>query len=149
MKPAREAELIPIDILQALNQVRKVVRAAGLMIEASQWRTRAGTGQSLQYAQSHTAANSVPYVTPMPATPLSAALGPAAQATIPSTPLTAHSFAANSMPYDRADSMHSLPARSLTTSITDGYMGPSGLGMVSTVLSPTGLRKETKSSGMG
>jgi hypothetical protein len=88
------------------------------------------------------------YMTPMPATPLSAALGPAAQATIPSTPinLASHPYMPGVPVYERADSLLSMPTRSITSSVADSYMGVSGLGMTSTVLSPTSLRKETKTS---
>ena len=39
-----------------------------------------------QYANSSLSTGSIGYITPVPATPLSAALGPAAQATVPNTP---------------------------------------------------------------
>lgn len=52
----------------------------------SHHRTRGGSGSG---------SSSSPYINSIPATPLSAALGPAAQATVPSTPATSMSFDAS------------------------------------------------------
>jgi hypothetical protein len=51
-----------------------------------------------------------PVSVPLPATPLSAALGPAAQATVPTTPASAYTdqfFAGNV--FQRADSLLNMP----------------------------------------
>ncbi|MCJ1355598.1 MAG: RAM signaling network component [Icmadophila ericetorum] len=58
----------------------------GQRFKSSHHRTRRGSGSG---------SSSSPYVNSIPATPLSAALGPAAQATVPSTPATSMSFDAS------------------------------------------------------
>jgi len=58
------------------------------------------------------ASSTSPQSVPLPATPLSAALGPAAQATVPSTPASAYSdrFFAGDV-FQRADTLLSMPAK--------------------------------------
>ena len=66
----------------------------------------AGTAASV----TQTSTNASPVSVPLPATPLSAALGPAAQATVPSTPASAYTdqfFAGNV--FQRADSLLNMP----------------------------------------
>lgn len=135
MRDARSMQLLPSDIIIMLRPVQKASREAGRLIEVSPWSYLAdmnsanpppniyGPPLQTQHSQhhpsvsapglvSHTAsANSSasPQSVPLPATPLSAALGPAAQATVPSTPASAYSekFFAGDV-FQRADTLLSM-----------------------------------------
>lgn len=117
MREVRSMQLLPSDIIILLRPVQKASREAGRLIEVSPWAYLADPdrhpppgslyGPPLQapHLQHQTSAstsaitNSHFQHNPMmssqsitvPATPLSAALGPAAQATVPSTPASAYS----------------------------------------------------------
>ena len=150
--------LIPNEILLILRQVQRLVKECGILIETSPWKYLAApqyqqqlavssammqTGSNLNGVSGPASATSPasPYVTPLPATPLSAALGPAVQATVPSMPMTQNTYIFSGTVFERADSLLSMPARSLTTGITDGYNQTGGSGMPSTLLSPIGARR--------
>ncbi|KAF3491880.1 RAM signaling pathway protein domain-containing protein [Arthroderma uncinatum] len=113
----REAKtfcLLPSEIVATLRIVQKTIREAGRLIDTSPWSYLAELHTSnpsnpsnavsqhqsngnLHYSNSSTsiasqsslASGSSPQSATMPATPLSAALGPAAQATVPSTAIPA------------------------------------------------------------
>lgn len=135
MREARSMQLLPQDIIIILRPVQKASREAGRLIEASPWSYLSDIshapsnlyGPPLQtpHAQHQTSVSTSaltshpnPYglavgVSPqsvtVPATPLSAALGPAAQATVPSTPASAYSdkFFEGDV-FQRADSLLSM-----------------------------------------
>ena len=143
--------LIPNEILAILRQVQRLVKDSGVLIETSPWKYLAAPQYQQSVAGSSFNSNSnpivatspaSPYVTPLPATPLSAALGPAVQATVPSVPLPQNPYGIfNGTYFDRSDSLLSMPARSLTAGVTDGYNQAGGSGMPSTLLSPIGARR--------
>lgn len=131
MKEVRSMQLLPQDIVIILRPVQKASQQAGRLIEASPWSYLADMyGPPIQpphlqhQASSSTSAippNSTPFhlntnLSPqsitVPATPLSAALGPAAQATVPTTPASAYSdrFFEGDV-FQRADSLLSMPAQ--------------------------------------
>lgn len=136
MREVRSMQLLPQDIIMVLRPVQKASREAGRLIEASPWSYLADMapnppnglyGPPLQPPQHHAsvsasalASQSLPYLTTgmspqsvtVPATPLSAALGPAAQATVPSTPASAYSdkFFEGDV-FQRADSLLSMPTQ--------------------------------------
>ncbi|CAG7930416.1 unnamed protein product [Penicillium olsonii] len=117
MREARSMQLLPSDVIILLRPVQKASREAGRLIEASPWAYLADPdrhpppgsiyGPPLQnpHMQHHPSASAsaiinshfphggtiTPQSITVPATPLSAALGPAAQATVPSTPASAYS----------------------------------------------------------
>ncbi|KAL4956546.1 RAM signaling pathway protein-domain-containing protein [Aspergillus filifer] len=108
MREVRSMHLLPPEVIVALRPVQKASREAGRLIEASPWSYLAdmapGNGPPAIYGPplpSHGAYQHNPHhhqintsLSPsiaLPATPLSAALGPAAQATVPSTPASAYS----------------------------------------------------------
>ncbi|KUL84499.1 hypothetical protein ZTR_06186 [Talaromyces verruculosus] len=133
MREVRNMQLLPPDIVTILRPVQKASREAGRLIETSPWSYFADVpaaphipyvyGPPLQTSQHHPSSSApAPYLSSsgrlpgaspqssaMPATPLSAALGPAVQATIPSTPASAYSdrFFAGDV-FQRADTLLSM-----------------------------------------
>lgn len=117
MREVRSMQLLPPDIVVVLRPVQKASREAGRLIEASPWSYLAdmssanaqgniyGPPLQGQHSQHHASTSMLP-----PATPLGAALGPAAQATVPSTPASAYSdkFFEGDV-FQRADSLLSMP----------------------------------------
>src|SRR5438876_1202814 len=114
-------DILPIELIHLLRPVQKSVKEVGIAIDTSRWVTLAtlqnptpqmaqtltqqGLSQSAATPISAVSLNS-PYITPNPATPQSAALGPAVQATVPSTPYSAvFNGTAGGNLFDRADSM--------------------------------------------
>ncbi|PGH27497.1 hypothetical protein AJ80_00738 [Polytolypa hystricis UAMH7299] len=130
MREAKNLRVLPQDVVMALRPVQKAIRDAGRLIDGSAWSYLAELNTSnpsgaypphlqtthmQQYSNSSTSTimsgstltnGSSPQSVPLPATPLSAALGPAAQATVPSTPISATSdrFFAGDV-FQRADSL--------------------------------------------
>ncbi|KAK2780808.1 RAM signaling network component [Onygenales sp. PD_12] len=133
MREARNLRLLNPEIVAPLRPVQKASREAGRLIDSSPWSylaelntsNPAGTYPPQIHPQHYTHSStstmlssastlingSSPQSVPLPATPLSAALGPAAQATIaqaavPSTPASAYSdrFFAGDV-FQRADSL--------------------------------------------
>lgn len=117
MREVRNMQLLPSDVVILLRPVQKASREAGRLIEVSPWAYLADPdrhpppssiyGPPLQapHMHHHTSVSAsaiinshfqhngsiTPQSITVPATPLSAALGPAAQATVPSTPASAYS----------------------------------------------------------
>lgn len=139
MRQVRSMQLLPQDVVIILRPVQKASREAGRLIEASPWsyladmvantaapgnlygpplqppgsqhQTSASTSALVGHPNAyHLAANMSPQSVTVPTTPLSAALGPAAQATVPSTPASAYSdrFFEGDV-FQRADSLLSMP----------------------------------------
>ncbi|KZF25732.1 hypothetical protein L228DRAFT_280952 [Xylona heveae TC161] len=144
VKEARSYDLIPNDVLHALRLPQKQLREVGALITQSPWSelgSQSATIPPLQPGMTHSgflgpsalgvsmsplgaiaaptsatsvAPNSSPYVTPLPATPLSAALGPAVQATVPSTPsgtMNSPGFFPGGALYERTESLASSQGR--------------------------------------
>ncbi|KAI9751689.1 MAG: hypothetical protein M4579_005954 [Chaenotheca gracillima] len=155
VKDARSYELIPKEIFTLIRPISKAVKEVGILIEQSPWDllttpvqaqpiTHAMIQAGLQQQSNHHPGGTngmqestlSPYVSPLPATPLSAALGPAAQATIPSSASSARRqdplFAGNV--FERAESLLSQHSRTMTSSVADSR------GQIPTLLSPNGLR---------
>ncbi|KAE8144841.1 cell morphogenesis protein Sog2 [Aspergillus avenaceus] len=134
LREVRNMHLLPPDVVAILRPVQRASREAGRMIEASPWSyladmTAGNTPANLygpplqsQHAQHgasvsnsngyHISTSLSPQSVTLPATPLSAALGPAAQATVPSTPASAYSdkFFEGDV-FQRADSLLSMPSQ--------------------------------------
>lgn len=131
MREIRSMQLLPPDIVIILRPVQRPSREAGRLIEASPWSYLADMasqnapgniygpplqGQHSQHQGSVSNPTGFPMnamsppSVPLPATPLSAALGPAAQATVPSTPASAYSdkFFEGDV-FQRADALLSMP----------------------------------------
>ncbi|KAL4878538.1 RAM signaling pathway protein-domain-containing protein [Aspergillus karnatakaensis] len=128
MREVRGMHLLPSEVIVILRPVQKASREAGRLIEASPWSYLADMapgnapptiyGPPLPSQNSHLHAQHHPQINTslspqsitLPATPLSAALGPAAQATVPSTPASAYSdkFFEGDV-FQRADSLLSMP----------------------------------------
>ncbi|KAL2374990.1 cell morphogenesis protein Sog2 [Blastomyces gilchristii SLH14081] len=130
MREARNFHLLNPEVVITLRPVQKACREAGRLIDASPWSYLAELNTSNPtpfyppHSQTHhfqhftnsststmlsvgsTLTNGSSQSVPLPATPLSAALGPAAQATVPSTPASAYSdrFFAGDV-FQRADSL--------------------------------------------
>lgn len=133
MREAKSLRVLPPDIVVILRPVQKANKDAGRLIDASPWSYLAELNTSNPsyppHLQPHhvqnypgSSASSMtngsmtslacgpsPQSLAMPATPLSAALGPAAQATVPSAPVSASSdrFFAGDV-FQRADSLLSM-----------------------------------------
>ena len=90
VKRAKELDIIPTDIIQLLRPVQTSVKEAGKLINSSPWSYLAADNVPVHDVYHHSPSSSSPYVTSMPPTPLSAALGPAAQATVPTTPASSY-----------------------------------------------------------
>ena len=92
---AKRLEVVPNDVIQWMRPVLKLARSAFIDINKSPWSSFAyvddapsTNGNGYHRARgSSGGSSSSPFS--VPATPLSAALGPAAQATVPSTPASA------------------------------------------------------------
>lgn len=133
MREIRSMQLLPPDIIIILRPVQRASREAGRLIEASPWSFLAdmssnnagnlyGPPLPTPHAQHQGPSSSAsgfslntslsPQSVALPATPLSAALGPAAQATVPSTPASAYSdkFFEGDV-FQRADSLLSMPSQ--------------------------------------
>ena len=132
MREVRGMQLLPSDLIVLLRPVQRASREAGRLIDASPWSYLADMApsnapaniygpplqpQHLQHQPSvsnssnfHINSSVSPQSIHLPATPLSAALGPAAQATVPSTPASAYSdkFFEGDV-FQRADSLLSMP----------------------------------------
>ena len=120
LKESRKHQLMPDDVRHWVRPIHASTREAAKLIAESPWNSltteadfqttpqpqlqtqmRAENGYQQHRAKtsggSAAGSNSSPYTPSVPATPLSAALGPAAQATVPATPASAieDSFAGN------------------------------------------------------
>ncbi|KAI9710200.1 MAG: hypothetical protein M1812_007472 [Candelaria pacifica] len=137
VRSARDYNLLSPDIQQVLQPVYKAAKEAGRLIDESPWKSIVDALPLLSYYQqlhtppppitesmmanlyshdpsgSSTSAAPTPgsYHTPLPPTPLSAALGPAAQATVPSTPSAYPSGPFSGNVFERAESLLSMPTR--------------------------------------
>ncbi len=105
VKRAKDLKYIPTDIILILRPVQTSVKEAGKLINSSPWSHLAAENLPSHDIYHHNSDSSSPYVNSMPATPLSAALGPAAQATVPTTPASSYGerFFAGDV-FQRADS---------------------------------------------
>ncbi len=137
VKVARGYGLLSPDVQQVLQPVYKAAKEAGKLIDESPWRYLADAPSPLGHSSLHTPPPPITesmmqnlylhepgssssmstahtpgsYVNPLPPTPLSAALGPAAQATVPSTPSAYHSGPFSGNVFERAESLLSMPTR--------------------------------------
>lgn len=128
MRDAKNLRLLSQDVVMTLRPVQKAIREAGRLIDTSPWSYLAelntsnsnGAHQNMHVSNSQHLAHpststvhsgSSPQSTTLPATPLSAALGPAAQATVPHTPASASSarFFAGDV-FQRADALLQMSA---------------------------------------
>lgn len=113
---AKVLDLVPLNIIQTLRPVQKSSRDAFLYINSSPWVALLTDNASAvpsfngHHRGSGSGASGSPYTMSVPATPLSAALGPAAQATVPSTPASANSLDRSFQGdvFQRADSLLSM-----------------------------------------
>lgn len=116
IREAKVLDLVPLNIIQTLRPVQKSSRDAFLYINSSPWvaliTDNAPPMPSFNghHRGSGSGPSHSPYMTSVPATPLSAALGPAAQATVPSTPASATSLDRSFQGdvFQRADSLLSM-----------------------------------------
>ncbi|EIT78396.1 cell morphogenesis protein Sog2 [Aspergillus flavus] len=122
MREVKSMHLLPSEIVMFLRPVQRASREAGRLIEGSPWSYLAdmtsgnapaniyGPPLQSQHSQHQISTSLSPQSVTLPATPLSAALGPAAQATVPSTPASAYSdkFFEGDV-FQRADSLLSMP----------------------------------------
>lgn len=127
MRELKRLRLLPQEIVMTLRPVQMTSREAGRLIDASPWSYLAelnsssanAAGPQQRSESSLSTSSSIPTSAPtngsspqsiqIPATPLGAALGPAAQATVPSTPASASrdKFFAGDI-FQRADSLLSM-----------------------------------------
>lgn len=92
VRTTKNANLIPVDLLHLIHPVHTCARATLIDISRSPWVRLAAITEPSPLANKHTrhgaggssGSTPSPFLPSIPATPLSAALGPAAQATVPS-----------------------------------------------------------------
>ncbi|CAG8952233.1 hypothetical protein HYFRA_00000973 [Hymenoscyphus fraxineus] len=134
VKEARGAtNLIPTEAVQILRPLQKVIRETSHLIHNSPWAFLTGPQRSngLSHGATYIVRSPVSQV-PLPMTPQSAALGPAVQATMPSTPQGYnHMFSPNF--FERADAYLATNGSSVASSRT-GTMS-SSMGSMSSTLS--------------
>jgi hypothetical protein len=138
---------LPIDIKARLRPIQQSMKETCDLMMSSPWAYFARQSGPEQIASPYSAQSS----TPLPMTPQSAALGPAVQATVPSTPQSA-SFASmfGGGPYERTDTllamgglgmsrtgtMNSSSTASLTTASLNSMGSTDGILTPSSALSP-------------
>ena len=104
VREAKYLELISMELIKIIYPLQRSFSELGRSIKSSPWEplTQENSDQQLQQQQlstegasryrSRTDSGNSPYMTNVPATPLSAALGPAAQATVPTSATLNRSF---------------------------------------------------------
>lgn len=120
VKEARTmTSLLPTEVITLLRPLQKAVKETGFLIQTSPWAFLAAPQPSNGTVNQATVNMQSPVSqvsqVPLPVTPQSAALGPAVQATVPSTPYSAM-FSGNV--FERADALLSMTTNSNTTSRT-------------------------------
>lgn len=116
VREARLLSLISMELLKVIHPLQKSFSETGRCIKSSPWepltRENKEQQQQQQQQQNHDGSyrhraraesGNSPYATNVPATPLSAALGPAAQATVPTSAAFDRSFAGDV--FQRADEL--------------------------------------------
>ncbi|KAI9755252.1 MAG: RAM signaling network component [Lichina confinis] len=128
VKDSCSLQFLSTNVVQMMRPMSRAIKEVGTLIETSPWRyltdvqprvAPPGPLNTSGPAYSHNGgASASPYISPLPATPLSAALGPAAQATVPTgagAGAGAGSSSRNGMfsgnVFERADSLLSNPRR--------------------------------------
>ena len=114
MRDAKSMQVLTMESIVVLRPVQKASREASKLIDSSPWSFLTDNNintsiPAINQFQGGAQNGLSPLSVALPATPLSAALGPAAQATIPSTPASAYGdqfFAGNV--FQRADSLLSM-----------------------------------------
>lgn len=130
-------DLLTNDVIALLRPLQKAIRETGQMWHASPW---SFSPNSVQGHGSSTYGNQSPSSQiPLPMTPASAALGPAVQATVPSTPqsgLYNSMFSGNV--FERADALLSMTSgtASRTGTLTSSFGSSDGATTPSSLLSP-------------
>lgn len=120
-------DLLTNETVALLRPLQKAVREAGQLIQASPWAQSSSSVNGSSYGvQSPNSQLSLPM------TPASAALGPAVQATVPSTPYSAM-FSGNV--FERADHLLSMSGVGSRTGTMTSAMGD-GLMMPASAMSP-------------
>ena len=118
--------LVPNEAIALLRQLQKTIKETGQLIHSSPWADHGSSGQPNGISNGSYASLGVQSpVSQIPMTPASAALGPAVQATVPSTPQSASYNALFSNNWvERADALLSMTSansyRSATMSSTVG-----------------------------
>lgn len=119
IRAAKHVELVPTDVLRIIHPVHVSAREALSNIKGSPWARLLGNAESSPLTNGSnrhrpggsSGSTTSPFAPSIPATPLSAALGPAAQATVPSTPSSISASLDRSFQGDvfqRADSLLNL-----------------------------------------
>jgi hypothetical protein len=123
--------LLPwVDVIGLLRPLQKEVKLCSQLIQQSPWSSNPTNGTY--------GVQSPVGQMPLPMTPQSAALGPAVQATVPSTPNTSYNAMFSGNVFERADALLSSNAGSSRAgTMTSGMGGPNdGMGLPSSSISP-------------
>lgn len=148
--------LVPNEAIALLRQLQKTIKETGQLIHSSPWADlgSSGQGNGTPNGTSYASTGVQSPVAQIPMTPASAALGPAVQATVPSTPQSASYNAMFSNNWvERADALLSMTGansyRSATMSSTlgshDSSIGSSSI--ISPMSSMTSLSSRYNGTG--
>lgn len=123
--------LLPwVDVIGLLRPLQKEVKLCSQLIQQSPWSSNSSNGPPY-------GVQSPVGQVPLPMTPQSAALGPAVQATVPSTPSTGYNAMFSGNVFERADALLSINAGSRAGTMTSGMGGLNdGMGLPLSSISP-------------
>jgi hypothetical protein len=115
--------LLPwVDVIGLLRPLQKEVKACTQLIQQSPW---SSNPISMSNGSSYNAQSPVSQM-PLPMTPQSAALGPAVQATVPSTSSTSYNAMFSGNVFERADALLSINGSSSRAGTMTSAMGSNG-----------------------
>ncbi|TVY71205.1 Leucine-rich repeat-containing protein sog2 [Lachnellula suecica] len=140
--------LLPTEVIVLLRPLQKAIKDTSQLIQSSPWSFLAGPQSANGMANGSYTTQSP--VIPLPMTPQSAALGPAVQATVPSTPQSAtYDRMFNGGVFERADAYLANMSSSSLASSRSGTMS-STLGSNDGMMTPSSiLSPMTSTSSMG
>ncbi|KAI0972880.1 RAM signaling pathway protein [Xylaria arbuscula] len=141
LKQTMDQVNLPLDVKSRLRPIQISVKETSSLIMASPWGIlfrQAGhySETSNHYSPNHYSSNSTSTQMQLPMTPQSAALGPAAQATVPSTPQSgsfANMFSGNV--FERADALISMGGLNMSRTNTMNSASTVSLNSLSSVTS--------------
>ncbi|TAQ91407.1 hypothetical protein B7494_g255 [Chlorociboria aeruginascens] len=112
------AAFLPNEVITILRPLQKSIKETSQLIQASPWSFLTASQPTSAISNSSNGTAYTPITPQIPMTPISAALGPAVQATVPSTPQSATPFGAmfSGSVFDRADALLSLSGSSSASS---------------------------------
>ncbi|KAI1825429.1 RAM signaling pathway protein [Xylaria intraflava] len=141
LKQSMDQVNLSMDVKSRLRPIQISIKESSSLIMASPWgnifrRAEHFSDAASQYSSNHYSSGSTSTPMQLPMTPQSAALGPAVQATVPSTPLTgsfANVFSGNV--FERADALISMGGLNLSRTNTMNSTSTISLNSISSITS--------------